>query len=185
MSLGVQLGADVPFFLLGQAAFVSGIGEQMCRVPTPRASYLVFQPAAAVPTVSVFRDPDLTRDTEPVKISDFSGRAYFLDGSNGVGFGRFGRFGRNDLEPIARRQFSAIDDSMRWVSDQGFDVRLSGSGCCFFAEQETPLQAELARAGLVAKMTTSHQSGRISDALVNIIACDGLPRHPLAGWIED
>ena len=171
--LGLVLGADVPFFLLGQAAFVTGIGEQRQAIACPDTSYLVFQPAVMVPTSVVFQAQDLTRDTEPVKISDFSGCARYV-GDHG--------FGRNDLEHVTRRLYPVVDQAMVWANVQGQMVRLSGSGSCFFAETGSPEEAELARASLTAKITAQHQG---CEALVAVFACDGLHWHPLAGWLED
>lgn len=181
MRLGLQLGADVPFFLFGQTAFVSGIGEQLHAIRPADSSYLVFEPASGVPTATIFRDPHLTRDTDLVKISDFSGRSHYL-GENG--------FGRNDLEPVTRRLFHVVDNAMRWVSDQGLQVRLSGSGCCFFSEQQSPADAELAQAGLMATMPLAAQDYEVGDqvstgVLRQVVACDGLEQHPLAGWVQD
>lgn len=171
--LGLALGADVPFFLWGQAAFVTGVGEQRQAITCPDLSYLVFQPAVSVPTGVVFQSPDLTRDTEPVKISDFSGCARYV-GDQG--------FGRNDLEFVTRRLYPVVDQAMSWASVQGQMVRLSGSGGCFFAESGSPEEAKLARANLTAKMAVRDQS---CEGLVDVFACDGLHWHPLAGWLED
>ena len=186
MSLGLKLGADVPFFLLGQTAFVTGVGEQVQATACPDASYLVFKPAATVPTSEIFKDLDLTRDTEPVKISDFSGRVWYA-GPEG--------FGRNDLEAVTRRRYPIVDDAMNWVGLQGHAVRLTGSGSCFFAEFDSPAQAKLAQADLIGKMRNSttdiavntaegSKSSSALSVLPEVFVCDGLPRHPLAQWLE-
>jgi 4-diphosphocytidyl-2-C-methyl-D-erythritol kinase len=73
MDLGLQLGADVPFFLLGQNAFVEGIGEQLTAVPTLPCLVRGDSPRYfAVPTPRVFGAAELTRNTKVVKIADFS-----------------------------------------------------------------------------------------------------------------
>lgn len=175
--LGLALGADVPFFIFGQSAFVQGVGEDLVAVPAPEASYLVVKPAAAVPTAMVFADPNLTRDSDRVKISDFSGISRFIGSESHLGFGR------NDLERVACRLFPVVHASMQSVRREGYSVRLSGSGSCFFAELENPHAAELARLRLAAKIGNSEIG---SDTEIEMVfACDGLPQHPLRYWLED
>ena len=118
MGLGLQLGADVPFFLLGENAFVEGIGEQLTAVPTPPAWFVVIHPGISVPTPVIFRAPELTRNTKTVRIADFSG-------------GLLG-FGRNDLQAVAARAFPPVADAVEWLSDFG-EARMTGSGACVFA----------------------------------------------------
>lgn len=118
MGLGLQLGADVPFFLLGENAFVEGIGEQLTAVPTPPAWFVVIHPGISVPTPVIFRAPELTRNTKTVRIADFSG-------------GLLG-FGRNDLQAVAARAFPPVVDAVEWLSDFG-EARMTGSGACVFA----------------------------------------------------
>ncbi len=118
MQLGLQLGADVPFFLSGGNAFVEGIGEQLTAIETPPAWFVLVHPGVSVPTPTIFRDPELTRDSKPVKMSDFSKR---LPG-----------FGKNDLQAVAARAFPPVADALRWLSRHG-EARMTGSGACVFA----------------------------------------------------
>ena len=118
MRLGLQLGADVPFFLLGENAFVEGIGEQLTAVPTPPAWFVVIHPGISVPTPVIFKAPELTRNTKTVKMADFSG-------------GLLG-FGRNDLQAVAARAFPPVADAVEWLSGFG-EARMTGSGACVFA----------------------------------------------------
>lgn len=176
--LGVSLGADVPFFVFGQTAFVQGIGQELESVSAPDGSYLVFKPAVSVPTDTIFKAADLTRNTDRVKISDFSGASSFV-----AAVGGRGGFGRNDLEPVAKRLFPVVSKTMAWASSEGYPVRLSGSGSCFFAELQAPVQAELARASLMAKM--GRLDGSEDAVIEEVFACDGLPEHPLRHWLKD
>lgn len=117
MKLGLQLGADVPFFIFGQNAFAEGVGEDLVAVNTPDCWYVVIEPGVSAPTAAIFSDPDLTRNTKPVKISDFS------NASN--------CFGKNDLQVVATRLFPPIAQAVEWLRKFG-DARMTGSGACVF-----------------------------------------------------
>lgn len=79
--LALPLGADVPVFVFGQSAFAQGIGEQLSPISLPERAYVIAQPDASVPTPTIFRDPDLTRNTPCVKIADFLA---YIDFAGGV-----------------------------------------------------------------------------------------------------
>jgi len=127
MSLGLQLGADVPFFVFGHNAFAEGIGEQLVAVDTPSRWYVVVEPGVSVPTATIFSAPDLTRDTKPVKISDFSGAIL--------------GFGKNDLQDVACKLFPPIAEAMKWLGKFGV-ARMTGSGACVFCSFEHESEAD-------------------------------------------
>jgi len=122
MALGLPLGADIPFFLFGQTAFAEGVGEDLQAVPGPDCWYVVIEPGVAVPTPAIFSAQDLTRDTKPVRIADFS-----RDNNPGSLIG----FGKNDLQEVAMRLFPPVAEAVEWLSSHG-DVRMTGSGACVF-----------------------------------------------------
>jgi 4-diphosphocytidyl-2-C-methyl-D-erythritol kinase len=121
--LGLQLGADVPFFLFGRNAFGEGIGELLSALELPPAWYVVLVPPVAVSTRSIFTAPELTRRTKTIKISSFSAG-----------------FGSNDLEPVVCRRHAEVAGHLAWLKQFG-DARLSGSGACVFAEFGTEHEA--------------------------------------------
>lgn len=131
MTLGLQLGADVPFFLFGKNAFAEGIGETLSAVETPNDWFLVIEPGVSVPTQKIFSSLQLTRDTKPVKISDFSGALK--------------SFGKNDLQVVAEEFFPPIADAIKWLRQFG-DAKMTGSGACVFCsfEEEQQVDAVLA-----------------------------------------
>ncbi len=129
MRLGLALGADVPFFLLGENAFVEGIGEQLTPLATPPAWFVVVHPGVSVPTPIIFKDPELTRDSKVVTIADFSKR---LPG-----------FGKNDLQAVAARAFPPVADALEWLSEFG-DARMTGSGACVFVALASASEADAA-----------------------------------------
>lgn len=122
MALGLPLGADIPFFLFGETAFVEGVGEAMQKVAGPDCWYVVIEPGVAVPTPAIFSAPDLTRDSNPVRIADFSRHT---DSGETVGFGK------NDLQDVAMRLFPPVAEAVEWLSSYG-DARMTGSGACVF-----------------------------------------------------
>jgi 4-diphosphocytidyl-2-C-methyl-D-erythritol kinase len=130
--IGVQLGADVPFFLGGGNAFGEGIGEELTSINLPEAWYVVLTPPVVVSTGAVFADPGLTADTKTTKISSFSAG-----------------FGRNDLEPVVCRRHPIVAAHLAWLREYG-DARLTGSGACVFAEFGTEAQAR----GVAQRMPT-------------------------------
>ncbi len=124
--MGLTLGADVPFFVFGRDAFAEGIGEELHEVELPRWWYLVLVPPVQVPTPAVFTHPELTRNTFPLKISDFSA----------LGLVNM----HNDLQPVVLKEFPAVFrcfEALQAVGQKSvFGVRMTGSGACVFAAFE-------------------------------------------------
>jgi len=127
MALGLQLGADVPFFIFGTNAFAEGVGEQMQAVDTPDTWYIVLEPGVSIPTAAIFSAPGLTRDSKPVIISDFS-RAP-------IGFGR------NDLQMVACTLYPAVAAAIEWLAQFGA-ARMTGSGACVFCDVKSETKAD-------------------------------------------
>ena len=121
---GTTLGADVPFFLRGQPAWVEGIGEVLRPLELPRCWYLVLVPPVEVPTREIFAAPELTRNTEALKMEDFSAQAA----------SKPDRF-RNDLEAVATARYPEVAAHLAWLRQHG-DARMTGSGGCVFARFE-------------------------------------------------
>ena len=150
-ALGARLGADVPFFIFGRNAWVEGAGEKLTPLALPPAWYLVLVPPVAVPTGEIFAAPELTRDTEALKMEDFSAHA---------GLGRFG----NDLESVVASRYPPVREHLEWLSRHG-QGRLTGSGACVFARFEDRASAE----GVLAKLPGTMQG----------FVAQGLDVHPL------
>jgi 4-diphosphocytidyl-2-C-methyl-D-erythritol kinase len=132
--LGTQLGADVPFFLYGESAFVEGIGERLTPVALKPAWYLVLAPAVQVPTAEIFGAAELKRDTAPILPAQYTGG-----------------FGTNALEPVTRSRYPEVARHLDWLS-QHAAARMTGSGACVFAEFPTADAASLVLASLPSGM---------------------------------
>jgi len=173
LKLGAKLGADVPLFLFGQTAFAQGIGEHLTAVDTPDHAYLLVQPDAFVSTAAVFRAPDLTSNTEAVKIADFAEWQQTGLGSN--------VFGHNDLEPVVLAQYRPVRLARDWLAAQGLhNVRMTGSGACLFVSCADVRQALARQQEIAAKMAQCSGTGSKEHGIKQIWACAGLPEHPLA-----
>ncbi|WP_295392785.1 4-(cytidine 5'-diphospho)-2-C-methyl-D-erythritol kinase [uncultured Thiodictyon sp.] len=114
-ALALPLGADVPVFVRGRAAWGEGVGEQLTPVDLPEPWYLVLIPAGQVATAAVFADPQLTRDSVPVKLADF------LAGDR-----------RNDCLGGVRRGYPEVAAALDWLEAVG-GGQLTGTGGCVFA----------------------------------------------------
>jgi len=118
-ALGLELGADVPFFIGGRDAFVEGIGEILTPIGLPETRYVVVAPPVHVATGEIFRADDLTRNSEPIRIADFAFRAT-----------------RNDLQAVACRLNPEIAAVIEWL-ERFAPARMTGSGACVFAEVDS------------------------------------------------
>ena len=167
--LALELGADVPFFLLGQPAYARGVGERLAPLDAAAHPWLpclavLVAPPAHVATAAVFGAPNLTRDTEPLTMP-------------GLSRGWSGLPGRNDLEPVVLAQSpevararQALDQAMQQAGLSVASVRMTGSGACVFAAL-----ADAHRAQAVAENVRQAQVGTVTVVRV-------LPVHPLRRW---
>ena len=119
-TIGLSLGADVPFFLRGRNAWVEGIGEQITPVHLPPARFAVAKPPQGLETARIFSDTRLKRDTDTAIISGFAANPY--------------HFGVNDLQPVAQALSPDVDLALQWLASQGLDGRMTGSGSAVFAQ---------------------------------------------------
>jgi len=133
--LGLALGADVPVFVHGQAAWAEGVGEKLTPMDPPEPVYLLVRPDATVSTAEIFKAPELTRDSPAITI-----RSFLMTG------------GRNDCEPVVRRRFPAVAEALDWL--EGFaPARLTGTGSCVYAAMPDEAHAREALASLPRRWT--------------------------------
>jgi 4-diphosphocytidyl-2-C-methyl-D-erythritol kinase len=131
--LGATLGADVPFFVHGENAFVRGVGERVTPVSLPAAWLALAHPPVHVPTAEIFAAPDLTRSTPSAKISVFS------EG-----------YGRNDLAGPACAKYPSVAAAIAALAKASRFARMTGSGARAFAAFATEREARDAVASLPA-----------------------------------
>ena len=180
MALGLKLGADVPFFVGGNNAFVEGIGERLTPVPVAPEWLAVVKPAASIETRALFGSPLLVRDTEAVILEGLSSGGF-------AGISAFG-FGRNDLQAAAEAACAEVAQAAK-ILHRGFgNSRMTGSGSAVFARVHAQDSArtsarESANTGAaerpIAPMPADLPAGWVGRM------CRSLKQHPLVGWTED
>ncbi|MBU3604665.1 4-(cytidine 5'-diphospho)-2-C-methyl-D-erythritol kinase [Polynucleobacter sp. AP-Kaivos-20-H2] len=120
-TLGLQLGADVPFFIFGQNAFVEGIGEKIQEISLQTPDFLVIFPNQGIATSSIFQDPELTRDHAQITIDGFLASPLLYQS--------------NDCQAVAMRICPEVKQALDWITQvvPGSQPRMSGSGSSVFA----------------------------------------------------
>lgn len=113
-SLGLSLGADVPVFVRGRAAFAEGVGEKLTPLQLNEPWFLVAIPQVLVSTAEVFSDPELTRDTPPIKVRSL------LEGG-----------GHNDCQPVVQKRYPEVHNALILLN-KFVPTRLTGTGACVF-----------------------------------------------------
>jgi 4-diphosphocytidyl-2-C-methyl-D-erythritol kinase len=128
LELATPLGADVPFFVGGDNAFVEGIGEKLTPIAWAPRRYAVVKPADGLGTAGIFSHPDLARDTEPATLAGSVALLNAQQESSGTAC-----FGRNDLQPVAQALCPPIAEVARWLEARFGNSRMTGSGSAVFA----------------------------------------------------
>lgn len=162
LGLGAALGADVPFFIGGQNAFVEGIGEKLTPLALPASRrYAVVKPPTALATAEIFASPELVRDSEPVILTGSFASPEWSDG-----------FGRNDLQPVAEARCPEVRAVADWLEGRFGNSRMTGSGSAVFARvgMEEPSLATWPVQPLPGPWRAR--------------MCRGLDHHPLLGWAD-
>lgn len=154
MKLGLQLGADVPFFLLGDNAWAEGIGDVLRPIEVPTQDYTVVKPPVGLPTARIFTDINLKRDAKPATIQGFAEHA---TSSQTL-------FGRNDLQAVAQMHCPDVRTCIEWLNDLGLEARMTGSGSAVFAPSVAAASLPAQPHGWLVKQ------------------CRSLAVHPLKTW---
>jgi 4-diphosphocytidyl-2-C-methyl-D-erythritol kinase len=165
LALATPLGADVPFFVGGDNAFVEGIGEKLTPIAWAPRRYAVVKPAESLGTAAIFSHPDLARSTEPATlVGSLAHMNAELESKAG-----YPAFGHNDLQPVAQALCPPIEQVAQWLDGRFGNSRMTGSGSAVFARVDAQ-GASWPEADLPGGWT-----GRM---------CRSLSHHPLRAWAD-
>ena len=173
LSIGLALGADVPFFLGGTPARVGGIGERLSPAALAPAWFAVVKPAAGLETRAIFASPEVAAAVEAARIAGFSeaerrpqnGAARPAETGPELVAG----FGRNDLQAAAENLCPDVARAAAGLHAAFGNSRVTGSGSAVFA-----------RAGHGSAPSAAMPSDWPDGWSSRI--CRSLERHPLSRW---
>jgi len=134
-ALGLKLGADVPVFVRGHAAFAEGVGEILTPVDPEEPWYVVLVPQVSVSTAEIFSDPLLTRDTPPIKVRPVP------KGNS-----------RNDCLPVVARRYPDVRNALNLLG-KFTEAKLTGTGSCVFGAFPNKAEADKVSALLTETLT--------------------------------
>lgn len=134
-ALGLSLGADVPVFVRGHAAFAQGVGEQLTPVDPIEPWYVVLVPQVSVSTVEIFSHPQLTRDSLPLKMRPVP------EGNS-----------RNDCLPVVSRRYPEVRNALNLLGNFT-EAKLTGTGSCVFGGFPSKAEADKVSALLTETLT--------------------------------
>ncbi|QXH35124.1 4-(cytidine 5'-diphospho)-2-C-methyl-D-erythritol kinase [Pseudomonas muyukensis] len=123
-ALGLTLGADVPVFVRGHAAFAQGVGEQLTPVDPAEPWYLVLVPQVSVSTAEIFSHPELTRDSLPLKMRPVP------EGNS-----------RNDCQPVVEQRYPEVRNALNSLGKYT-EARMTGTGSCVFGAFPSKAEAD-------------------------------------------
>ncbi|HCJ28491.1 MAG TPA: 4-(cytidine 5'-diphospho)-2-C-methyl-D-erythritol kinase [Pseudomonas sp.] len=112
--IGLSLGADVPVFVRGHAAFAEGVGERLQPVELSEPWFLVIAPQVSVSTAEIFSDPELTRNTPAITV-----RSLLAGG------------GHNDCQPVVEKRYPQVRNALSLLNNF-VPARMTGTGACVF-----------------------------------------------------
>ncbi len=175
-TLGVQLGADVPFFLGGRNAWVDGIGEQLTPIDVPPHWFAVVKPSANIATRAIFTSQLLVRDTDAATLAGFLADVK-IDGL-------LRGYGRNDLQPPAEAHSDEVVQAAKLLEARFGNSRMTGSGSAVFARAgKIEIAIERAVEGMDSRPTATLPADLPSGWAGRM--CRSLEHHPLVGWAAD
>ena len=140
--LGLNLGADVPVFVRGRAAFAEGVGERLQPVDLAEPWFLVIAPQVSVSTAEIFADPELTRNTPAITV-----RSLLAGG------------GHNDCQPVVEKRYPEVRNALSLLN-KFVQARMTGTGACVFGSFPNEGEADKVRRQLPATLPSFVARGR-------------------------
>lgn len=155
--IGLKLGADVPVFIHGFAAFAEGVGERLQAIELEQPWYLVITPHVHVSTAEIFATSELTRDSPAIKICDLLEAGW-----------------KNVCTPVVVKRYPEVAEALKSLGKHA-ESRMSGTGASVFARFETQSEAE----EVMSKLAVAQSEGNWS-----MFVARGLNESPLITFLN-
>ncbi|MBL4909611.1 MAG: 4-(cytidine 5'-diphospho)-2-C-methyl-D-erythritol kinase [Alteromonadaceae bacterium] len=121
--LGLKLGADVPVFVRGFAAFAEGVGEKLSPASPTEYWYLVSKPACSISTQAVFQSAELPRNTPKINLKQIKVEQC-----------------HNDCQIAVIKSHPEVANLLAWLVEYA-PSRMTGTGACLFSRFTTKAEA--------------------------------------------
>ena len=138
LTIGKELGADVPVFIDGRSSWAEGVGDILYPLKLPEYYYLVVSIKKQILTAEIFKHKALTMSPLQRKISDFS----------------LVSKPHNDCLEAAIDLESEIKDALMYLNSTKSHIdqaRMTGTGSCVFVAFENESDALIAKEELPSK----------------------------------
>jgi 4-diphosphocytidyl-2-C-methyl-D-erythritol kinase len=155
MALGLSLGADVPIFVYGHAAWAEGVGEKISRITPSEQWIVVIKPDCHVNTGEIFSARELTRDSKSITIADFTAGQH-----------------QNDCVEVVCQRYPFVHNALVDLSEFS-EARLTGTGACVFAQFDSKESAVRAYQSLKDKWQIYLTKGINVSPLFSKLQMDG------------
>lgn len=159
--MGLLLGADVPVFVRGFAAFGEGVGEKLSPYSPPMKWYLLLIPPVHVSTKEIFLNPQLTRDCSAIKICDLSRREW-----------------QNVCTPVVLKNYPLVLQAFEIINEYS-KACMSGTGASVFASFDTKAQAE----DVLQQIKRNPAFFEVMESWISFVV-KGLNQSPLHRFLE-
>lgn len=174
--IALRLGADVPFFIGGNHAWVEGIGERLTPLRLPPHWLAVVKPPQSISTEAIFTSPLLVPNCEADIVVGLLART----GVDEVSGSFFNGHGRNDLQPAAEAHCPEVALAALWLQERFGNSRMTGSGSAVFATA-----GKIEMDGLRTNLPTGPvMPGDLPVGWMGRM-CRSLDVHPLKDWTND
>ncbi len=157
--LGLALGADVPIFIHGYAAFAQGIGEILTPINPEEHWYLVAKPDCSISTQDVFGSAELVRNTPKLLLNNTSS-----DVAKQINIPSC----HNDCETIVIKNYPKVAKLLAWLVEYA-PSRMTGTGACIFSRFNSENEALAVQSKLPEGVESFVAKGINQSPLIDVI----------------
>lgn len=130
VELGSQIGSDVPFFVSGDSAFVSGTGDKIKLIKKPyKMNVILINPGFRMPTKNVYKMLDKVKKSKAKKPSALNMvKAMEKNDMHSIASNVY-----NDFEEVLFKKHAVLKDiKVNLIKNRALNATISGSGPTVF-----------------------------------------------------
>ncbi len=153
--IGLALGADVPVFVRGNAAFAEGVGEELTTAAPKEYWYLVSKPNCHISTQSVFTSPDLPRNTKKLTLSTLE-------------LSKTMEVCHNDCQTMVIKHYPEVANLLAWLIEYA-PSQMTGTGACIFSRFHSEKEARQLQSKLPKGITSFVAKGLNRSSVIDAV----------------